>query len=85
MIYKEKNIINNIIKKINLNQPDRKYLPSQYYPTPTQDDYILGAFSRYFVVKAKDLAEATELAKEYPDFELGGVIEIREVVKFDNM
>jgi hypothetical protein len=39
----------------------------------------------YFVVKAKDLADATELAKEYPDFELGGVIEIREVVKFDNM
>jgi hypothetical protein len=39
----------------------------------------------YFVVTAKDLAEATELAKEYPDFELDGVIEIREVVKFDNM
>lgn len=39
----------------------------------------------YFVVNAKDLAEATEIAKEYPDFELGGVIEIREVVKFDNM
>jgi hypothetical protein len=39
----------------------------------------------YFVVMAKDLAEATELAKDYPDFELGGVIEIREVVKFDNM
>ncbi len=39
----------------------------------------------YFVVKAKDLAEATEMAKEYPDFDLGGVIEIREVIKFDNM
>jgi hypothetical protein len=39
----------------------------------------------YFVVKAKNLAEATELAKDYPDFELGGTIEIREVVKFDNM
>ena len=39
----------------------------------------------YFVVKAKDLTEATELAKEYPDFELGGTVEVREVVKFDNM
>ncbi|MBN8652877.1 MAG: hypothetical protein J0L67_15695 [Cytophagales bacterium] len=39
----------------------------------------------YFVIKAKDLAEATELAKDYPDFELGGTIEIREVIKFDNM
>ena len=43
-----------IIKKINLNQPEIKYLPSQYYPTPTQDDYNLGAFSRYFVVKANE-------------------------------
>ena len=39
----------------------------------------------YFIVKANDLAEATELAKEYPDFHLGGTVEIREVVKFDNM
>lgn len=39
----------------------------------------------YFVVKAKDLAEATEMAKDYPDFDLGGVIEVREVIKFDNM
>ena len=39
----------------------------------------------YFVIHAKDLNEATAMAKEYPDFELGGTIEIREVVKFDNM
>lgn len=25
----------------------------------------------YFVIKAKDLAEATAMAKDYPDFELG--------------
>jgi hypothetical protein len=31
-----------------------KLLPSQYYPTPTQDDYNLGAFPRYFVVKANE-------------------------------
>jgi hypothetical protein len=28
-----------IIKNIDLNKPDIKLLPSQYYPTPTQDDY----------------------------------------------
>lgn len=39
----------------------------------------------YFVVFAKDLAEATEMAKECPDYELGGIVEVREVVKFDNM
>ena len=42
------------LKKIDLNKPEIKYLPSQYYPTPTQDDYNLGAFSRYFVVKANE-------------------------------
>jgi len=31
-----------------------KLLPSQYYPTPTQDDYNLGVFPRYFVVKSNE-------------------------------
>lgn len=39
----------------------------------------------YFVVLAKDLAEATEMAKECPDYDLNGVVEVREVMKFDNM
>lgn len=39
----------------------------------------------YFIVNAKNLQEATELAKEYPDFELGGAVEIREVMKLDSM
>jgi hypothetical protein len=43
-----------ILKKINLNNPEVKLLPSQYYPTPTQNDYNLGAFPRYFVVKANE-------------------------------
>lgn len=43
-----------ILKKVDLNKSEIKYLPSQYYPTPTQDDYNLGAFSRYFVVKANE-------------------------------
>jgi len=39
----------------------------------------------YFVVEAKDINEATEMAKACPDYELGGIVEVREVVKFDNM
>jgi hypothetical protein len=31
-----------------------KFLPSQFYPKPTQDDYNLGAFPRYFVVKSNE-------------------------------
>jgi hypothetical protein len=37
----------------------------------------------FFVVYAKDLAEATEMAKDCPDYDLGGAVEVREVVKFD--
>jgi hypothetical protein len=39
----------------------------------------------YFVVNANDLNEATEMAKACPDYELDGIVEVREVVKFDNM
>lgn len=43
---------------------------------------IVGGF---FVVEAKDLNEAVEMAKACPDYDLGGIVEVREVVKFDNM
>lgn len=36
----------------------------------------------YFVVLAKNLNEAVEMAKECPDYILGGTVEVREVVKF---
>lgn len=39
----------------------------------------------YFVVLAKNLDEAVEMAKECPDYGLNGIVEVREVVKFDNM
>jgi hypothetical protein len=39
----------------------------------------------YFVVLAKNLAEATEMAKECPDYDLNGIVEVREVMKFDDM
>ncbi len=41
---------------------------------------VIGGF---FVVMAKDIDDAINIAKEYPDFELGGTVEVREVVKFD--
>jgi hypothetical protein len=48
----------------------------------TEGKEIVGG---YFVVYAKDLAEAIEMAKQCPDYELGGSVEVREVVKFDGM
>ena len=38
----------------------------------------------YFVVKAKDWDEAVEISKDYPDFHLGGTVEVREIMVFDN-
>ena len=39
----------------------------------------------YFVVLAKNLDEATQLANECPDYVLNGIVEVREVMKFENM
>jgi hypothetical protein len=41
---------------------------------------VVGGF---FVVEAKDYNEAVEMAKASPDFELGGSVEVRQVMKFD--
>lgn len=37
----------------------------------------------YFVVKANDLEHARSLTKGYPDFDLGGKVEIREIQTFE--
>lgn len=41
---------------------------------------IVGGF---FMIHAKDLDEATEIAKECPDYHLGGIVEVRQVMKLD--
>lgn len=35
----------------------------------------------YFIIKAESLEEATELAFGFPDFEIQGSVEIREIMK----
>lgn len=35
----------------------------------------------YFIVKAETIDSASELAKGFPDFELGGIVEVREVME----
>jgi hypothetical protein len=37
----------------------------------------------FFIVNARDLNEATELAKDCPDFSLGGIVEVRPVMKLE--
>jgi len=39
---------------------------------------IVGGF---FVLNAKNLDEAVQIAKDCPDYDLGGIVEVREVMK----
>lgn len=43
---------------------------------------VVGGF---FIVKAANIEEATEIAKGCPDLPLGGSVEVRDVAVFDNM
>lgn len=46
----------------------------------TEGKEVIGG---YFVVLAKNYDEAVEMAKDYPEYGFGGIVEIREVQKFD--
>lgn len=37
----------------------------------------------YYVIKAKDYDDAVACAMDYPDYDLGGGVEVREVMVFD--
>lgn len=39
------------------------------------------AVAGYFVVEASGLDDAVNISKDYPDFHLGGKVEVREVMK----
>ena len=38
----------------------------------------------YYIVSAKDADEVVKIAEDFPDYDLGGSVEIREVMVFDN-
>jgi hypothetical protein len=54
------------INNINLNKPNLRFVPIQFYPTPTEDDYKLGVFTRYFCVKINE-NRYLELSKDVYD------------------
>ena len=37
----------------------------------------------YYIIKAKDFDAVQEIAQDYPDYDLGGTVEIREVMVFN--
>lgn len=38
----------------------------------------------YYQIKVEDLDAACKVAQDYPDYDLGGTVEVREVMVFDN-
>jgi hypothetical protein len=46
----------------------------------TEAKEVIGGF---FMVQAKNLDEATEMAKDSPDYDLGGTVEVREVMNVE--
>ena len=36
----------------------------------------------YYIVKAKDFEDAAKIAEDYPDYDLGGTVEIRELMYY---
>ena len=37
----------------------------------------------YYIISAENYDDAMEVAKDYPDFDLGGTVEVREVMVFE--
>ena len=50
--------------------------------TSTEVKEIIGG---YYTVKAKDFDAVQEIAQDFPDYDLGSTVEIREIMVFDNM
>ncbi len=46
----------------------------------TESKEVVGGF---FIVLANSFDEAVEMSKECPDFDLGGSVEVREIMKID--
>ena len=62
--YSEDTIVNySNLKGVNLRDLPKKEIPTPYFPQPTEADYKLGEFQRYFCVKSNEL-KYTEVTKE---------------------
>lgn len=44
----------------------------------TEGKEVVGGF---FLIKAKDMDEAVKICDDYPDFETGGTVQVRQVMK----
>ena len=65
-----------------LKNPSRKVEGQERLVTDGAFVEVKELVTGYFLLKAKDLDHATELTKGFPDYDLGGRVEIREIENF---
>lgn len=46
----------------------------------TEGKEVIGSF---FIINAKDMNEAVTISKQYPDYEMGGAVQVRQVMKIE--
>ena len=65
--------------------PGGKLVSGKAGKTVTDGPYTEGKeiVGGYFIINAKDIDEAVAISKECPDFELGGTVQVRQVMKMD--
>lgn len=63
--------------------PVRKITGTERIVTDIASSEVKELVGGYYIVAAKDLAAATEIAHDFPDYDLGGSVEIREVMVFE--
>lgn len=65
-----------------LHRPSRRVVGPEKTITDKAAPEVKELVGGYYVVEAKDIEEATEIAQGFPDYDLGGTVEIREVIVF---
>jgi len=82
--WQEKMAADGVMKHGNaLHSPTRNITGSNRTVTDTNSPETKELIGGYYVVTAKDLEHASEIAQGYPDYDIGGAVEIREVMVFD--
>lgn len=66
-----------------LQEPARRIVGAERTVTDKASPEVKELIGGYYVVEAKDIEEATKIAQGYPDYDIGGTVEIREVMVFN--
>ncbi|MEO0528822.1 MAG: YciI family protein [Bacteroidota bacterium] len=74
-IVKEGNALVPVVKRVS--GPDRTITDGPF----AEGKELVGG---YYVVSAENAEAVIKIAEDYPDYDLGGTVEIREVMVFDN-